>query len=123
MGTPGYMSPEQQEDASKVTPISDIYALGKILRECFTGLSPIEEFQLEVKEFSEKKSHKPKKHPTNLPLDIKAIVEKAIQGLPQNRYQKVSELVQEIERYRNNQLILARQHNFWDFLEFRPEKT
>ncbi|MEK7484523.1 MAG: serine/threonine-protein kinase, partial [Planctomycetota bacterium] len=35
IGTVGYMPPEQLECASQVTPTSDIYALGKILRVCF----------------------------------------------------------------------------------------
>ncbi len=33
LGTPGYMAPEQIEDASKVSPAADVYALGSILFE------------------------------------------------------------------------------------------
>ena len=36
-GTPGYMSPEQVEDARSVGPPSDVFALGAILHECLSG--------------------------------------------------------------------------------------
>jgi serine/threonine protein kinase/Tfp pilus assembly protein PilF len=56
LGTPGYMPLEQQRDATSVDFSADIYALGKILRECYTGLTPYEELQ-KVKE-AEKKEEK-----------------------------------------------------------------
>ncbi|MFJ7133522.1 translation initiation factor IF-2 N-terminal domain-containing protein [Streptomyces fungicidicus] len=40
LGTPAYMSPEQAEDARKVTPASDVYALGAVLVFAATGRSP-----------------------------------------------------------------------------------
>jgi serine/threonine protein kinase len=58
LGTRGYMSPEQQEDASQVTPQSDIFALGQILKECFF-LSTIE--SLVTKEAEEKLEEESKK--------------------------------------------------------------
>ncbi|MFJ9660663.1 translation initiation factor IF-2 N-terminal domain-containing protein [Streptomyces griseoflavus] len=40
LGTPAYMSPEQAADARKVTPASDVYALGAVLVFAATGHSP-----------------------------------------------------------------------------------
>src|SRR6478672_4666382 len=40
MGSPGYLSPEQIEDARAVSAASDQYGLGIILYECVTGRAP-----------------------------------------------------------------------------------
>lgn len=40
LGTPAYMSPEQAQDATKVTPASDVYSLGAVLVFAATGRSP-----------------------------------------------------------------------------------
>jgi tetratricopeptide (TPR) repeat protein len=41
-GTPGYMAPEQLEDAKSVGPAADVFALGVMLHECLTGKRPWE---------------------------------------------------------------------------------
>ena len=40
VGTPGYMAPEQIDDARKAGPAADVFALGAILHECLAGERP-----------------------------------------------------------------------------------
>ncbi len=45
LGTPSYMSPEQETGSGEVTAESDIYSLGVIMYEMFTGLKPLGNFK------------------------------------------------------------------------------
>ncbi|MDY6950963.1 MAG: serine/threonine-protein kinase [Thermodesulfobacteriota bacterium] len=46
MGTLEYMSPEQRHSAGDVTALSDLYSLGVVMYELFTGVRPTGRFQL-----------------------------------------------------------------------------
>ena len=120
IGTVGYIPPEQQNQASTVTPQADIYALGKILRECYTGLAPYEELKLMIKSFEENKANKKEALPANkiqvknileiekkIPLDIRAIIQKATEKESSKRYQTVSEFLQDITKYQQHQKVSA----------------
>ncbi|MEK7485594.1 MAG: protein kinase, partial [Planctomycetota bacterium] len=106
MGTPGYMAPEQAKEAHKVTPQADIYALGKMLRECFTWLSPKEELKQEIAQ----KNLEAEFRKNKLPLDILAIIERATQEKLEERYKNIQEMIQDIERYQQNLLVSARSY-------------
>ncbi|MEK7487525.1 MAG: protein kinase [Planctomycetota bacterium] len=124
MGTPGYMSPEQQNNAAQVTPQSDIYALGKMLKECFIRISPIEELKRDF-EFARKqkkvekfnKKLKENLNETTLPADIQAIVHKATQKNLKQRYLTVTQLTKDIESYLKNIRVSARHYSFWELLQ------
>jgi serine/threonine-protein kinase len=46
MGSLPYMSPEQQNDAKRVTARSDLYSLGALIYELFTGIKPVGRYRL-----------------------------------------------------------------------------
>ncbi|MEI6127769.1 MAG: serine/threonine-protein kinase, partial [Pseudomonadota bacterium] len=46
MGTLPYMSPEQMASADNVTMLSDLYSLGVLMYELFTGVKPVGRFKL-----------------------------------------------------------------------------
>jgi tetratricopeptide (TPR) repeat protein/tRNA A-37 threonylcarbamoyl transferase component Bud32 len=118
MGTEGYMAPEQRENASKVTPQSDIYSLGQILRECFVLLSPMEEFEQQIEEntvkrkLTKRKRELQKKSPEkNIPKEIKAIIEKATKTEPIERYESVKELSQDLESYQKHLRVSVKEYS------------
>ncbi len=73
-GTPAYMAPEQLE-GREVTMLSDIYALGLVLYEIFTGKRPFSEKSLGVLHSS---SDRTPSRPSSVVKDIDPIVEKVI---------------------------------------------
>ena len=72
-GTPAYMAPEQL-DGKEVTPKSDIYALGLVLYELFTGKRPFGEVQ-SVQELVEAQKRNTPTNITSLVRDIDPTVE------------------------------------------------
>ncbi len=121
MGTPGYMAPEQAENAALVTLKSDIYALGKILRECYTLLSPYEELMQrqkteralkKIKKSASKK--KINKQEEEIPKDILAIINKATHESLEERYSNVQEIFKDIEAYLNHREVSAKNYSIWE---------
>ncbi|MEK7484668.1 MAG: tetratricopeptide repeat protein, partial [Planctomycetota bacterium] len=115
LGTIGYMPPEQQENATQVTAQSDVYALGKILRECFTFRSPWEEFQAQVQQDSVRLKQPSKKIESKnqyVPKEIQAIVDKATAIERSERYPSVFHLAEDIQRYLKNLPVSAKEYTF-----------
>jgi len=77
LGTPLYMPPEQIKDAKNADERADIYALGRILYELYTGT-----LSVGVQELNK------------LPVGIGVIVAKCTKPNPDERYQSVSDLKQ-----------------------------
>lgn len=80
IGTPGYMSPEQRRDSSRVDKRTDIYAIGAIYYYMLTGDSPAV-IKLE-----------------GLPRKIKKILSKSLEDNPKNRYQTVEEMSNDLKK-------------------------
>lgn len=82
IGTPIYMSPEQQQDPESVSYPSDIYSLGIISYELVLG----------------KLSHG-HIHLSMMPRGLQKILAKALQPNPQDRYQDVVDFITDITAY------------------------
>lgn len=73
MGTLPYMSPEQQVCAGDVTTLSDIYSLGVLMYELFTGSKPLGRFSL------------PTELDSSLPEALERIVMQCLEQSPEKR--------------------------------------
>ncbi len=82
LGTPHYMSPEQKENPSLVTFASDIYSLGVVLYELIIGKLSFGQVDL-----------------SGLPKGLKLIAKKALAVSPKERYQKISDFIQDVSQY------------------------
>lgn len=93
MGTPEYMAPEQVA-GKKVDERADIYSLGIILYELFTGRVPFSGDSAIAVGFKQLKEDPPLPRDINpqLPTEVEAILLKALQKDPFNRYGSVTAL-------------------------------
>lgn len=93
MGTPEYMAPEQVA-GRKVDERADIYSLGIILYELFTGKVPFTGDSAIAVGFKQMKEDAPKPTATNaaIPQAVEAVILKALEKDPYRRYQTALEV-------------------------------
>ncbi|GIW05823.1 MAG: hypothetical protein KatS3mg060_0628 [Dehalococcoidia bacterium] len=100
IGTPEYMSPEQAL-GRPVDGRSDIYALGVVLFEMATGRQPFtgpDSFSI-VRQHIDTPLPKASSVNPAVPPALDAIIEKATQKAPENRYQSAGEMKAALERF------------------------
>jgi eukaryotic-like serine/threonine-protein kinase len=87
MGTPFYMAPEAVQGA-EMTPLSDQYALGVVLRECVTGRNPFEggNFAEVVKLITHAQYPSLAEVNPRLSKRFVAIIDRAMSSDPSNRF-------------------------------------
>jgi eukaryotic-like serine/threonine-protein kinase len=111
VGTPSYMPPEQARGES-VDQRADVYAIGALLYTALVGRRPFSgtthkevldrvrtEVPTAVRELE-----------PGTPLDLAAIVEKAMDRDPEHRYADAGELAQDLRRFETGQLVAARHY-------------
>jgi len=113
MGTLPYMSPEQARGQSEVVDVrSDLYALGVVLYELVTGALPYDVRNMfipqAVRTVCEQEPRRPSSLDRILDRDIETIILKALAKEPEQRYQSVRELAEDLGRYLADLPILAR---------------
>ena len=98
VGTPFYMAPEQFEGKS-IDQRTDIYSVGVIMFEVFTGRLPFIADSPMAIIFAHVKSAPPRPSELNssIPSTLEKIILKALEKEPGNRYQNVSELIEALE--------------------------
>ncbi|MCM8533610.1 MAG: protein kinase, partial [Lentisphaeraceae bacterium] len=100
-GTLGYLSPEQAVPGTHRDHRSDIYALGALLYEMLTLRKPIvgESLKLVLKKTIEGRIKKPSQLVKNVPRSLEAICMKALETDPDDRYQSVNDIIQDLQAY------------------------
>jgi eukaryotic-like serine/threonine-protein kinase len=86
IGTPRYMSPEQQKGL-ELTPSSDVYSLGVILYEMLTGMAPFTgSTPAEIaQKHANDTPHSPREIVPGIPEDVERIVLLALEKRPEDR--------------------------------------
>jgi hypothetical protein len=123
--TPEYASPEQRRGAS-LNVTSDVYSLGVVLYELLTGTRPTLSSASDHPMIPEKPSLVVRTRSGDASFsaatgaavsrrlrgDLDQIVLKALRPEPQHRYASVEQLAQDIQRYLQQQPVLARKGSF-----------
>lgn len=95
-GTPEYMSPEQINNFGKVTHSTDIYALGVIAYEMFTGKVPFYNADLMplLMMHVQQRPPPPRKQNPSIPEDLENIILRLLEKEPSKRFPSCKELAQ-----------------------------
>ncbi len=80
MGTMEYMSPEQQTDTSQVTAASDLYSLGVLMYELFTGAKPLGRFK------------GPSEIDPDIPQPLEEVILRCLEPNPEDRFASADEI-------------------------------
>jgi serine/threonine-protein kinase len=98
VGTPHYMSPEQAQGRTG-DERSDVYSLGCILYEMATGHRPFEADTLEglIHHHIEENPRAPSELNPGIPLDLEALILKALEKDPMRRFQSAGDLRQSLD--------------------------
>jgi serine/threonine protein kinase len=111
MGTPSYMSPEQASGQTKaIGTRTDVYALGTMLYDMVTGRSPFRAATVleTLEQVRTQEPVSPRSLQPSLPRDLETICLKCLSKEPAQRYGTAKELADDLQRFLNNQPILAR---------------
>jgi len=114
VGSLGYMSPEQLGEPRGVDTRSDVYAIGIVLYELLSGKLPFERKATSVLGLSRAiESTKPRPLDATFSSDLRAIVSKALRRSPDDRYQSVFALSEDLRRYMGGEIVDASRDRRW----------
>src|SRR6267378_3876675 len=110
-GTPGYIAPEQARGpAAKLTSAADVYSLGAVLFNLFTGRPPFlgEHALAVIQQAAEKPAPKLRTIAPALDRDLQTICAKCLEREPNARYCSAGDLADDLERWLADRPIVAR---------------
>ena len=106
-----YASPEQVR-GGEITTASDIYSLAAVLYRLLTGTPPHSTEGLSPLDTARQIAEQSVPRAANVPVDVAAILEKALHTDPSHRYRSVDDLSDEIHRFLEGKAVLAVQDSF-----------
>src|SRR5438128_5393335 len=110
-GTPGYIAPEQARGArAQLTSAADVYSLGAILFDLFTGQAPFlgEHALAVIQQASEKPAPKLRSLAPALDRDLETICARCLEREANARYHSAGDLAEDLERWLEGRPIIAR---------------
>ncbi len=99
-GTPHYIAPEQAISSAGVVAQSDLYALGVIMYEMFTGIVPFDAdsaMGIAMQHMSEP-PNPPRQVRSEISPEVEAVILKALEKEPENRYSTGARLIAVLEK-------------------------
>jgi tetratricopeptide (TPR) repeat protein/tRNA A-37 threonylcarbamoyl transferase component Bud32 len=110
-GTPGYIAPEQAKGpAANLTPAADVYSLGAILFNLFTGQPPFlgEHALAVIQQAADKPAPKLRTLAPSLDRDLETICSRCLERESRLRYRSAGDLAEDLERWLEGRPIIAR---------------
>src|SRR3984893_2562016 len=110
-GTPGYIAPEQARGPAKnLTAATDIYSIGAILFDLFTGRPPFlgEHALAVIHQASEKSAPKLRSLAPGLDRDLETICARCLERESAARYGTAGDLAEDLERWLEDRPIISR---------------
>jgi TRAP transporter TAXI family solute receptor len=127
LGTPNYMPPEQAAgDLRMFGPHTDVYSMGAILFVMLTGRTPFRSDSIARTIFDviHTEPPAPRSINKNADVDLETICLKCLAKEPANRYASAAELAEDLDRFLNDQPILAKpttqMQKCWNWLSHVP---
>jgi tRNA A-37 threonylcarbamoyl transferase component Bud32 len=109
LGTPAYMAPEQVRNPHAVDGRSDVYSLGVVLYELFTGELPFRGLtRMVLVQVVSEEPRPPRQLNDRIPRDLETICLKCLAKLPGQRYSTAAALAADLRRWLAGEPVHAR---------------